>query len=100
MGRTACAPAAKESNSTRFSAARYSCMRPNDTSTAITAIVSSVVKGRGAKVRLPSRMGTIYCGSLRLDAPDCIQISHPRDARADLDQVVQSAVPFIQPPRG
>src|ERR1700689_3768177 len=35
-----------------------------------------------------------------LGVPDGLQISHPSDAGADLDQLGKSAVPLVQPPRG
>src|ERR1700732_403478 len=61
IGRAASDPAAKESNSTRFSSARRNCQRPSDIRNAIRTMVSSVVNGRGAKMREPILIDTIYC---------------------------------------
>src|ERR1700722_7275619 len=92
-GCVASVPAANESNSTRFSPARRNCQRPSDISSTIKPTVSSVVNTRGAKMREPILIATIYC---LCD----IQISRHRDAGADLDQPGQGAVPLDEPQSG
>src|ERR1700686_1753958 len=100
IGRAASVPAANESNSTRFSSARGNCPRPRDISNAMRTMVSSVVNTRGAKMREPILIATIYC--LRSILMGCrgIQISRHCDAGADLDQLGQGVVPFNEPQTG
>src|ERR1700678_4674567 len=93
MACVASAPAANESNKARFSSARGNCQRPSDISNAIKTMVSSVVNRRGAKIREPILIDTIYC-------PRGIQISRHRDAGADPDQPRQSSVLLDQQQSG
>ena len=62
MVRVASAPLSKASYKARFSPARCNCHRPSDTSIASNATVTSVVNGRGAKMREPTLMGPYTMG--------------------------------------
>src|SRR6202140_3938814 len=97
IGRAASVPAANESNSTRFSSARRNCQRPSDIRNAMRTMVSSVVNTRGAKMREPILIATIYCllrslSSSILVGGRGIQISRECAAGADLDQLGQGVV--------